>query len=216
MRRERSEVRAGFRVQVQRSEVRGQGSGFIVRVAVLAVMLLAGAMPPAPQVTDEDCVARPPGAVSTRGDYRRGASAFERAPARPWMMPTPWRWRRSIARNASGGRPAREGGRPSRKPWLTCEWRAALELLGWCAPTGRYDAPAALARLAELRDRPQRCAQAALLHSEPVGAGRAATAAKALADGPKPMNATRADVVAGSRGQQAVAAVGGDPAAAAH
>ncbi|HXK79916.1 MAG TPA: hypothetical protein PLB42_07025, partial [Kiritimatiellia bacterium] len=52
-------------------------------------MLLAGcATPPAPQVTDEDWVSH----VTTgrglyaRGDYRRGASAFERAQVRARAM----------------------------------------------------------------------------------------------------------------------------------
>ena len=87
MRSKKAEVRG------QRSEVREQGSGFRAGearfrgswAAALVLMLLAGcATPPAPSVTDEDWVSH----VTTgrglyaRGDYRRGASAFERAQVR--------------------------------------------------------------------------------------------------------------------------------------
>lgn len=233
MRRERSEVRgqgSGFRVQ--RSEVRGQGSGFIVRgAAALSVMLLAGcATPPAPQVTDEDWVSH----VTTgrglyaRGDYRRGASAFERAQVRARAMDDANalavaavnRAQCLLAEDQPGeARTAIEEALAD--PRVSRERRMELLAAGARADWGVGDAPAALARLAELQAMTPPAllrAQAALLHSEiQLAQGDAAAAAKALADGPKPNEWQRvpASLRAARAGQQAsIAAVGGDPAAA--
>jgi tetratricopeptide (TPR) repeat protein len=70
-------------VRGQRTEVRGQGSGFR-QVGVLAVVLLAGCAAPKAQFTDADWVSHSTTgrAAYERGDFRRAADAYGRAQQR--------------------------------------------------------------------------------------------------------------------------------------